>query len=101
MKYFSSVSILLLAQVSAYFVPASRNVRLHHSLSSYENHRASTIKRSAMAMFLEGFKSKSKQELVEDTAKLGILTVPSVGIGTISWSSDSRKFIYQDATYIH
>lgn len=54
-----------------------------------------------MAMFLEGSKSKSKQELVEDTAKLGILTVPSVGIGTISWSSDSRKFIYQDATYIH
>ena len=82
-----------MAPVSAYFVPAARNVRLHQSLSFYEKHRATTTKRSAMAMFLEGSKPQSKEGLLADTAKLGILTVPSVGIGTISWSSDSRKFI--------
>ena len=36
----------------------------------------------------------TSRTLIKDTAKLGTLTVPQVGIGTISWSSDSRKCSY-------
>jgi len=78
---------LLAAPASALFVPASRNVRaVHH----FANHRERTTRRSAISMFLEGSKIAAASDLqTTDYTKLGTLTVPSVGIGTISWSSDS------------
>ena len=86
---------LLAAPASAMFVPASRNVRaVHH----FANHRERTTRRSAISMFLEGSKIAAASDLqTTDYTKLGTLTVPSVGIGTISWSSDSRKLT--DDTY--
>jgi len=47
-----------------------------------------------MTMFLEGFKANKTPNTVnqKDTTKLGTLEIPSIGIGTISWSSSSRKW---------
>lgn len=43
-------------------------------------------------MFLEGSKAPEITPMITDTTSLGSLTIPRVGVGTISWSSDSRKF---------
>jgi len=44
----------------------------------------------SLTMFLGG---ESKKLIGKaDTTKIGTTTVPSVGIGTISWSSDSCEF---------
>lgn len=46
----------------------------------------------ALSMYLGGTKTPQvPSSKVMDTTSLGSLTVPKVGVGTISWSSDSRK----------
>jgi hypothetical protein len=55
-----------------------------------------TKKRAAIApvMFLDGFKNYNSQDnkrSKNDTTNLGNLIVPTVGVGTISWSSKSCK----------
>lgn len=44
---------------------------------------------SNMNMFLDSFKSKKTEQV--DTTKVGNLEVPTVGVGTIAWSSNSCK----------
>ena len=60
------------------------------------NARPRLTELSEHSTFLEEIECFSGQEKevatrTPDTALLGTLTVPSVGIGTISWSSNSRK----------
>lgn len=41
------------------------------------------------------FRSKSAEKVSRyDTTKIGNLLVPSMGIGTINWSSTSRKYTF-------
>lgn len=102
----SSITIMLLwwsswsPAVEASFVPANRNFRgvhhrrhRHHGVLKAETTTTAT-RRSAggMTMFLEGSKPTKDRLSAKDQTKLGTLTIPKVGIGTISWSSDSRKF---------
>jgi pyridoxine 4-dehydrogenase len=51
----------------------------------------SSRNRSGMSMFLDGFKSgiASKKDETADTTMLGNLKIPTIGVGTISWSSKS------------
>mmetsp|Transcript_14592 Transcript_14592/g.21905 ORF Transcript_14592/g.21905 Transcript_14592/m.21905 type:complete len:433 (-) Transcript_14592:53-1351(-) len=51
----------------------------------------SSRNRSGMTMFLEGVKSSKilKKEETRDTTMLGDLEIPTIGVGTISWSSKS------------
>lgn len=89
----SSITTVLLCSsswspaVEALFVPANRN---HGALKA----TATETRKSAcgMTMFLEGSKPTKDRLSAKDQTSLGTLTIPQVGIGTISWSSDSSKF---------
>ena len=88
--------LLLLWSAEAYFV-ASPNQRLFQgtiaSKAVVASQRAVKKPRSrTTTMFIGELKAKKegKKKLI-DASPLGNLKVPSVGIGTISWSSDSRK----------
>ena len=72
------------------FVPTTK-FRLEmrtRATSSHEEVQMVVDKASANQESNEGCSSLS---MTEDTTTLGTLQVPSVGIGTISWSSDKRK----------
>lgn len=74
---------------AAYFVQTS-NARVLSpggtSTGRADTYVPSHQKSSGMTMFLG---QSRKTEIKVDTAKIGKTTVPSVGVGTISWTSDS------------
>ena len=43
--------------------------------------------------------SYMKNTIASDTTTIGNLVVPSIGVGTISWSSKSREFNLNASTY--
>ncbi len=69
---------------------ASRNSRI---INQHPQRR--DVGNKSMSMFLEGLKNREvskveqKSRRTADTTKIGDLNVPSMGIGTISWSSKS------------
>ena len=72
------------------------------TLSGRAQTRTNLLSRQAALFFLDGLRdralninisSSSSTKAKSDTSKLGNLKVPNVGIGTISWSSTSRKFV--------
>jgi len=86
---FSSISL-----VSAFSLIASKNQR---SISNggiakqtSRNPEQAGTSGATISMFLgQGRKSSQKKSIQTDTTKIGDITIPSIGIGTISWSSDS------------
>lgn len=80
------------AVVSSYFVSPRTN---HHgalipSINSRLSPADKDIASSGMKMFLGQKSSQKTADLkTSDTTKIGNTVVPSIGIGTISWSSDS------------
>eukprot|EP00543_Licmophora_paradoxa_P009029 CAMPEP_0202444368 /NCGR_PEP_ID=MMETSP1360-20130828/3474_1 /ASSEMBLY_ACC=CAM_ASM_000848 /TAXON_ID=515479 /ORGANISM="Licmophora paradoxa, Strain CCMP2313" /LENGTH=472 /DNA_ID=CAMNT_0049060351 /DNA_START=19 /DNA_END=1437 /DNA_ORIENTATION=- len=95
---------------SAYFVSSTNRKIITREKSSHDIRSKKLSSGTAMArhtragasssitMYAVGGKTRTPSSLVgdttectivTDTAKIGSLTVPSVGIGTISWSSDS------------
>lgn len=72
----------------------SRTNQCFSSLTDGTERRAA----EAPVMFLDGLKNDSsydnKRRRKNDTTNLGNLVVPTVGVGTISWSSNSCKSFY-------
>merc|ERR1719156_528708 len=83
--------------VSSYFVDPRKNhhgsiMSLHRQGKKFENEKVNGP-RSDMTMFLGQTKRCTQKNTdalkTSDTTKIGNTVVPSIGIGTISWSSDS------------
>ena len=104
MKTSIALTALLVASSPAggdAFVAKSSSQRLAISLGdgikrrSRQQQAATFREQPAMTDGLDIAASDDSKETgvtsVVDTTTLGALTVPSVGIGTISWSSDNRK----------
>jgi hypothetical protein len=73
---------LLLASAADAFV--ARSIGPHHSIRQGS--------RTWMVSSLERAEKVEQKIDGPDVTELGSLKVPSVGIGTISWSSDSSKY---------
>ena len=82
-------TVLDLEKVDAFSLSTlqSSSSKFVSSTRTLLNNERSTI--SNMNMFLDSFKSKKTEQV--DTTKVGNLEVPTVGVGTIAWSSNSCK----------
>lgn len=90
-NFYVSLFLLLASSgaASAYSFVQTPNAR---SISGLRAPNAGSSKNShdSMTMFLGQTKTT---KTVTDTTTIGTTPVPSVGVGTISWSSDSRKYL--------
>jgi hypothetical protein len=83
---FKSLTVtLLLATATDAFVSRSKSSNALGSQHALQQ-------RSRTFMVVEGAEKVEQKIKVPDVTELGNLKVPSVGIGTISWSSDSSKY---------
>jgi hypothetical protein len=89
---FSSLAFLVVSTTCA-TTDAFQSTFVSNSMRTQSCNIISRSRPSEMTMFLEGFKANKTPNTVnqKDTTKLGTLEIPSIGIGTISWSSSSRK----------
>ena len=92
--FVATVLVVALASADGFsFVSTFRRDR-HHCSNNKRTNIKSRSAATGTTMFLDGVKDfgyKSPIKPKADTSRLGNLIVPNVGIGTISWSSTSRK----------
>ena len=90
------ISLIATSSVSAYSFIGSSNARCIVADSEHGTKEPVAALRSrGMSMFLG---QVSKLNYDADTTTIGTMTVPSVGIGTISWSSDSCKSMMSNSS---
>jgi hypothetical protein len=97
--YINVVSLQLSSSTTSFVVQPHRGTtnKLNVSLSSGGMKRRGAMRRTTTSMFLDGIKNdnggalESNKSSKNDVTTLGNLIVPSVGVGTISWSSKSCK----------
>jgi hypothetical protein len=94
---FKSSLVFLLASsgVSAYSFVQTNNARIAAG-PTLARQSPAPQNAAGMVMYL-GQSSKTDKKI--DTTTIGTTTVPSIGVGTISWSSDSCKFSFMISSF--
>lgn len=82
---------LLSMIVVASMVPATVAFELPQAGSFVSPRRPGASASSRLSMFLDTTSKPRVLKPTTDTTKVGTLTLPNVGVGTISWSSDNCK----------
>jgi hypothetical protein len=90
------VVTLLLASATDAFVPVARSKSSNALRFERTGGPQHSIRQGSRTWMVLERAEKVEQKIDgPDVTELGSLKVPSVGIGTISWSSDSSKYTYQ------
>jgi hypothetical protein len=84
--------LLLLASATDAFVARSKSSKAFRFEITAGGPQHALQQRSRTWMAVEGAEKVEQKIHGPDVTELGNLKVPSVGIGTISWSSDSSKY---------
>jgi hypothetical protein len=86
-----AVTLLLASATDAFVARSKSSNALRFEKSGGPHHSIRQESRTWMVS-LEGAEKVERKIDGPDVTELGSLKVPSVGIGTISWSSDSSKY---------
>jgi hypothetical protein len=86
-----AVTLLVASATNAFVARSTPSNALRFERTGGPHHSIRQRSRSWMVS-LEGAEKVEQKIDGPDVTELGTLKVPSVGIGTISWSSDSSKY---------
>jgi hypothetical protein len=89
-----TVTLLLASATDAFVARSTSSNTLHFEKTGGPHHSIRQESRTWMVLEKAAEKIEKVEKKIDgpDVTELGNLKIPSVGIGTISWSSDSSKY---------